>query len=240
MILNLYTWIFPAAIFTAAGLSNLSSSVKRKRNPERARRNRVVWFSLNISIALCFLTGSVFFVNWQEIVWSLTFLYFFIAVVSISYLGFVFKYTIGLSLVITFALIVLFFNIYLQEWIELPSGGEIGKYRLLSHDQGEVKAEVSVIGSSPVFMQGEGSVLLLNFEVLQFNKMLFFISSDSYYRMTNFLLKSELSDIVINFLVEKSLFLSKNTYAVDIEDNTLLYQYSIVLDIDKKKIFIVN
>ncbi|MDA3939014.1 MAG: hypothetical protein PF693_06875, partial [Spirochaetia bacterium] len=76
MITNLYTWIFPAAVFVAAGIFNLSSSVKRKRNPKRAHGHKIVWFSINISIAFCFIAGSVFFVNWSEIIWSTKYLYF--------------------------------------------------------------------------------------------------------------------------------------------------------------------
>lgn len=240
MISNLYTWIFPAAMFTAAGLRNLTSSVKRKRNPAKARRNRVVWFSLNISIAFCFLAGSVFFVDWDGIVWSVLYLYFSLAVLGIFYFGFVFRYIIGLPLVFAFTLVVLFFNIYLQGWTELPVGGDIGQYRLLSNEHSfnehsGVKAEVTITGAVPVFIQGEGSVLSLNFEVLQFNKILFFISSDIYYRMTNLIPEPGFSDLIINYLVEKSFLISGKTYSVSIEDKALLYQYRIILDKNKKK-----
>lgn len=240
MISNLYTWIFPAALFAAAGLSNLSPSVKRKRNPARAGSNKVVWFSLNISIAFCFLMGSVFFVKWSEIDWSLSYLYYSLAVLGIFYLGFLFKYIIGLPLVFIFTLIVLFFNIYFQDWREVPSGGVIGKYRILSHDTSGVKAEVSGFSSSPVFAKGEGSVLTLNFKVLELDKMLFFIKSGSYYRMADIFFESGLSDLIIDFMAENSFLLSGNTYMIDIADKALLYQYSIVLDIDQKKIFIEN
>ena len=240
MISNLYTWILPAAIFIAAGLSNLGSSVNRKRNPERARRNKVVWFSLNISIALCFISGSVFFVDWPEIIWSLTYLYFTLAALFVFYLVFVYKNIISIPLVFIFTLIVLFFNIYFQEWTELPDSGELGKYRILSFDQNEMKIELSGFGAPPVFLLGESSVLTLTFEVLQIHKILFFINSDSYYRMSHSALEFGFSDIVINFLVEKSFLLSGSIYSIDIEDNALLYQYSIVLDNDQKKISIEN
>ena len=54
-----------------------------------------------------------------------------------------------------------FFNIYLQNWREVPSGGVIGNFRILSNDQNGSKAEVYGFGVSPVFIQGEGSVFTL-------------------------------------------------------------------------------
>ncbi len=240
MISNFYTWIFPAALFAAAGLSNLSSSVKGKRNPSRAHSNRVVWFSLNISIALCFLTGSVFFVNWSQIDWSVTYLYFSLAVLIIFYLGFIFKYIIGLFIIFIFAFIVLFFNIYLQNWKEIPPGGIISTFRILSSDQDGLKAEISGLGASPLFIEGEGSFITINYNVLELDKVIFFINSDIYYREMYSLSKTGFSESIVNLLARKSFLVSQNTYSINIEDNALLYEYSIILDRDRKKIYIEN
>ncbi len=240
MILNLYTWIFPAAIFTAAGLSNLISNVKSKRNPVRARSNRIVWFSLNISIAFCFITGSVFFVNWADVVWSMAYLYFSLAVLIIFYLGFVFKYIIGLPLVFVFIFLILFFNIYLQGWKEIPEHGVISQYRILSSDQSGLKAEVSGIEDSPVFLIGEEGALSLSFDVLEFDEMLFFISSDIYYRITDPHSESDFSESIISFMVRNLSLISWDIYEIIIKNKALLYKFNIVLDRDQKKIFIDN
>ena len=227
-------------MFVAAGLNNLSSRVNRKRNPVRAGKNRIVWFSLNISIALCSITGSVFFVNWSEINWSINYIYFSLVFFGIFYFGFLFKYVIGVPLFFVFTCIVLFLNIYLQEWIEIPPGGELGNYRILSHDQNYVKAELTVFGGSPVFLQGESSQVTLGFEVLQFDEMMFFLNSDSYFRMTDPVSKTGFSDLIINTLAENLFLLTENIYTVDIEAKALLYQYTLILDKDQKKIIIEN
>lgn len=240
MILNLYAWIFPAAFFTAAGLSNLTPCVKGKRNPVRARSNRVVWFSLNISIAFCFMTGSVFFVNWANVVWSMAYLYFSLTVLIIFYLGFIFKYIIGLPIVFIITFLTLFFNIYLQGWKEVPDQGVISRYRILSIDQSGLKAEISGIEASPVILVGEGASLNLGFDVLEFDKMLFFIKSDIYYRLTDLKLEPDISESIIKFMVRNSFLLSWDTYEIDIKNKALLYEYSIVLNRDQKKIYIDN
>ena len=239
MILNLYTWIFPAAVFAAAGLGNLSSSVRRKRNPGKARRNRIVWFSLNMSIAFCFLGTSVFFVEWTQLVWSVTYLYFFLIVLIIFYLGFLFKYFIGLPLVFIVAVIVLFFNIYLQDWIAVPDDGILGKYRILSNDQGVIKAELSVLNTPLVFIEKESGPVLLDFEFLEIDRALFFVAGN-YYRMVESAFLPGLSYKIKNFLVQNTFLLSEKKYSVVLLDKVLLYQYRIILDTNGNKIFVEN
>jgi len=237
LILNIYTWIFPAAVFAAAGLSNLSSCVKRKRNPMKARSNRIVWFSLNISTAFCFLGASVFFVEWSQLVLSATYLYYFLTVLIIFYLGFLFKYFIGLPLVFIISVSVLFFNLYLQDWGVVPEDDILGRYRILSNDQGTIKAELSILNTSFVFIEEENGPILLDFEFLEIDRTLFFISGN-YYRMAQSLFISGLSDKLISFLVDSTFFLSEKKYSVVLLDRVLLSQYQIILDADGEKIFV--
>jgi len=237
LILNLYTWIFPAAVFAAAGLSNLSSSVKRKRNKGKARRNRIVWFSLNMSIAFCFLGASVFFVEWSQLVWSVTYLYFFLIVLIIFYLGFLFKYFIGLPLVFIIAVTVLFFNLYLQDWGAVPEDGILGRYRILSNDQGAIKAELSILNTSFVFIEEESGPILLDFEFLEVDKALFFVAGN-YYKIAEPIFISGLSYKIISFLARNTFFLSEKKYSIVLLDRVLLSQYLIILDADAQKIFV--
>jgi len=237
LILNLYTWIFPAAVFAAAGLGNLSSSVKRKRNPGKARSNRIVWFSLNMSIAFCFLGASVFFVDWSLFEWSVTYLYYFLIVLIIFYLGFLLKYFIGLPLVFIIAVTVLFFNLYLQNWGAVPEDGILGRYRILSNDQGTIKAELSILDPSFVFIEEESGPVVLNFEFLEIDRALFFVTG-SYYRVEEFAYIPGLSNKLIDFLVQNTFFLSEKKYSAVLADTVLLSQYRIILDADGEKIFV--
>jgi len=240
LITNFYTWIFPAAVFTAAGIFNLSSSVKRKRNPKRARGHRIVWFSINISIAFCFIAASAFFVNWSEFIWSTNYLYFSLIIFVLFYLSFILRYIIGLPLFFLLAVIILFFNIYLQEWRPLPASGVLGQYRILSNDMEEITAELSVFNSKSVFVKEDGSDLFLNFEVLKIDRSLFFIDSNNYYRLVEPSSNLGLADKIIIFLTERTFLLSQDSYSVKLFDEVLFYQYSIVLDLHQKKIIIEN
>jgi hypothetical protein len=240
LISNIYTWIFLAAVFSAAGLSNFSSSVKRKRNPERARRNRIVWFSINISIVFVFFGASVFYVNWQELVLSPTHLYFSIFVFGIFYTGFIFKYIIGLPLIFIFAVIILLFNIYLQNWQAVPSDGILAKYRILSNDISGFKAEISEFDTNAVFIKEISEDLILEFELLEIDKTLFFIESENYYRFADSLVKSDFPDNLIDYISLKTIFLSGKKINVNISNSTLLHQYNILYDWDNKKIVIDN
>lgn len=240
MISNLYTWIFPAAVFLAAGIFNLSSSVKHKKNPERAVRNRIIWFSLNISIAFCFIAVSSFFVNWSEFVWSSGYLYFSLIVFILFYISFVLRFIIGLPLIILLTLTVLFFSIYFQEWRPVPDHGVLGQYRILSSDKDGVTAELSVFDSSTVFIEGEGTDLVLDFEIMEIDRILFFIASDNYYRISDPLSKAGWADTSVDFIAEKTCLLSREIYSVKIINKALFLLHSIVMDVDHKKIFIGN
>ena len=240
MISNLYTWIFPAAVFLAAGLSNLSASVKKKRNKKRANSNRIVWFSINFSIAFCFLAASSFFVNWSEFVWLPSYLYFFLTIIIIFYLIFIYKFIFGLPVVFFFTFIVLFFNIYLQEWRILPDNGVVGWYRLMSYDENGIRAEISSFDSSSVFINKESSDLILEFELLELDRSLFFIDSNRYYRIADSLIEPGFSERIVDFLIKNTFFVSESIYNLEITQFSILHQYNIVLDIDRKKIFTDN
>jgi len=240
LISNLYTWIFPAAVFLAAGLSNLSASVKKKRNKKRAYNNRIVWFSINFSVAFCFLAASSFFVDWSEFVWLPSYLYFFLVVISIFYLIFIYKFIFGLPVLFFLTFIVLFFNIYLQEWRILPDNGVVGWYRLMSHDENEIRAEISSFDSSSVFINKESSDLVLKFELLELDKVLFFIDSNKYYRIADSLTESGVSERIVGFLIKNTFFVSESIYTLEITQFAILHKYNIILDTDRKKIFTDN
>ncbi|MCK5200083.1 MAG: hypothetical protein KAR21_17115 [Spirochaetales bacterium] len=243
MIFNIYSWIFPAAVFAAAGLSNLSSSVKHKRNPVRAGRNRMIWFSINISLALGLLMVSAFVINWSEVIWSRAHLYFGLAVLSLFYLSFIMKFIIGVPLVLFLAVVTLFFNVYLQDWNPASPGDVLAEFRILSNNQDIIKAEVHERGQPVVFIEGKDLYLTLVFESLVINRYLFFISSEKYYRMMTPSLRAEepgFSDKIITWFAGNSFFLSRYIYNIDIGDQSILHLYSIVIDADQKNISIEN
>jgi len=240
LISNLYTWIFPAAVFAAAGIFNLGSSVRRKRDPKRARSNKLIWFSINISIAFCFIAASAFFVNWSEFVWSVKYLYFSLIVFILFYLSFIFRYVIGLPLVFILALIVLFFNTYLQEWRPVNPDRVLGSYRILSNNGEGVAAELSVFNSVSPFIKEDSSDIVLIFEIMEIDRSLFFIDSMRYYRLKNSMTKLNWKEKIINYIVERTFLLSKEDYSVKLSDKVLFFQYSMVLDIYQKKIIIEN
>ena len=243
MISNIYSWIFPSAVFAAAGLSNLSSSVKHKRNPDRARRNRIIWFSINISLALGFLMVSAFIIDWSEVIWSRNHLYFGLSVLCVFYLSFMFKFIIGIPLILFFTTIILFLNVYIQDWNPVPSGEVVARFRVLSNDQRGIRAEIQGKKLPVVFIEGEGSSIDLGFEYLIINRTLFFMSSDKYNKMI--IPSSEvgglkISDKIISRVADNTFFLSRNIYNITIGEQALLHLYDIVIDSDQKNIYIEN
>lgn len=243
MIFNIYSWIFPAALFAAAGLSNLSSSVKHKRNPVRAGRNRMIWFSINISFALCFLMVSTFIIDWSEVIWSWNHLYFMLAVLSVFYLSFMLRFIIGVPLILFLTTVTLFLNVYLQDWNPASPGDVLAEFRILSNNQSIIKAEVHEREQPVVFIEGEDLNLTLVFESLVINRYLFFIDSDRYYRMITPSLKADgsgFSDKIISWFAGNSFLLSGYIYNINIGDQSILHLYSVVIDADQKNISIGN
>ncbi len=243
MIFNIYSWIFPAAVFAAAGLSNLTSSVKYKRNPDRAVRNRIIWFSLNISFSIGLLAVSAFIFNWSEVDWSINHLYFALAVFTAFYLSFMMKFIIGVPLILFLSAAVLFFTIYLQDWNPASSGDILAGFRILSNSQNTIMAEVHERGQPVVFIEGEDLKLTLVFESLIISRYLFFIDSKRYYKMitsSSEVNKSGFQDRIIIWLASNTSLVSRFVYKIDIGDQPLLHLYSIEIDADQKNISIGN
>lgn len=243
MIFNIYSWIFPAAVFTAAGLSNLTFRIRHKRNPVGAGRNRIIWFSINISLALGILMMSTFIIDWSAVVWSRDQLYFGLSVMGVFYLSFMMKFIIGVPLVLLLTVSTLFLNVYLQDWNPASAGDLLAEFRILSNNQSVIMAEVSAKKRPLVFLEGKKSKLTLIFESLIINRYLFFIDSPRYFRMVSDLSSPEipgLTDKIIDWLVLNSFFISKAIYSVDIGDQSLLHLYHIVIDEDYKNISIGN
>ena len=243
MISNIYSWIFPAAFFAAAGLSNLTSSVKHKRNPERARNNRIIWFSINISLALGLLIISAFIINWSEVIWSRYHLYFGLAVLCVFYLSFMLKFIVGVPLILFLTTVMLFFNVYFQDWNSFYNTEVVAEFRILSNDQRGIRTEIQRIELPLIFIEGEGSSVDLVFECLIISRALFFMTSDKYYRMITPPLEAaapEIPDRIISWFVENSFFLSRNIYNITIGEQTLLHLYNIRIDSDQKNIYIDN
>ncbi len=243
MISNIYSWIFPAAVFAAAGLSNLTSSVKHKRNPGRARKNRIIWFSINISLVLGLLTVSALIIDWSEVIWSWSHLYFGLAVLCVFYLSFMLKFIVGVPLILFLTTVILFFNVYFLDWNSFYDVEVVAEFRILSNDQRGIRTEIQRIDLPLVFIEGEGSSVDLVFEFLIINRALFFMTSDKYYRMitpSSELTAPEISDKIISWLVERSFFLSRNIYNIIIGEQELLHLYNIIIDSDQKNIYIEN
>ena len=243
MIFNIYSWIFPAALFAAAGLSNLTSSIKHKRNPERADRNKITWFSINISIALGFLMVSAFIIDWSEVIWSRNHLYFVLVVLSVFYLSFMLRFIIGVPLILFLTTVTLFLNVYLQDWSPADRGDVLAEFRILSKNQSVIMAEIYENEQAVVFVEGEYLNLTLDFESLIINRYLFFTGSDRYYRMITPQIEAAepgVSEKVITWLVENSFFLSREKYSIDIGNQALLHLYSVIIDADQKNISIGN
>lgn len=243
MIFNIYSWIFPAAVFAAAGMSNLTSSIRHKRNPDRADRNRIIWFSINISIALVFLMVSTIIIDWSEVIWSRDHLYFVLTVLCVFYLSFMMKFIIGIPLILFLSLTTLFLNVYLQDWNPASGGDVLAEFRILSKNQNVIMAEIYENEQAVVFVEGEHLNLTLDFESIIINRYLFFTGSDRYFRMISPLLdvaEPDVSEKIITWLVENSFFLSKNRFSIDIGNMALLHLYSVIIDADQKNISIGN
>lgn len=240
MILNLYTWIFPAAVFIAAGLSNITAGIKKKRNKKRKHSSWIVWFSINFSIAFCFLTASVFFVDWSEVVWSSLYIYFSLIVIAVFYFIFIYKFILGIPVVLFLTIIVLFFNIYLQAWNILPENGVVGWYRLMSYDGNVIRAEISSFDSPSFFIYKESTDLNLKFELLELDRSLFFIDSNRYCRIAEPLIEKGVSERIFEYLIENTFFVSQSIYTLEITQFSILHKNNIIIDIDQKKIFTDN
>jgi len=240
LILNLYFWIFPAAVFTAAAMSNLSFLLKMKIKHESSGSNRIVWFFLNLSVAFIVFIVSVFFVNWENLVWSWSYVCFFLIFLVVFYFGFIFKLKIGFPLFFFLSAIVLFFTIYFHDWNIVPPGGEIAHYRLLSKADNEIKAELYGIKNEPLFMENPGDSIYLELVTVKTNSVLFFIKPDLYYKWSEFPFDSGFFDNVINYFSEKTFFLSKSTHSINIGKERILYLYNIVLSPENKIIIMEN
>ena len=234
MISNLYFWIFPAAVFSAAGFSSLSYIFLRKKSQNISGSNRIVWIFLNLSIAFIFFIGSVFFVNWENLIWSWSYIYFFLIFLVLFYFGFIFKLIVGFPLFFSLSVIVMFLTIYLYSWNIVPPNGEIAHYRLLSTVDSKIKAELYGIKKEPLFMENTGDSIHLELVTIKTTSILFFIKPDLYYKWSVNSVDFGFFDKIIDYLAEKTFFLSKRTYSINIGKEPILYLYSIVFSPDNK------
>ena len=238
MISNLYFWIFPAAVFTAAAFSNFSFMILRKKSEKNFGSISVVWIFLNLSIAFIFFIGSVFFVNWKDLTWDWSYISFFLVFLIAFYFGFIFKLIVGIPLLFSLTVIIMFFTMYFSDWNPVPTNGEVAQYRILSTSDRLIKAELYGIKKEPLFVEGSGNSINLKFSTLKTNSVLFFIKPDLYYKWFQASYKTDFFENIVNFLTEKTFFLSKENYSVVINKNTILYLYRIIFSPDNKKIII--
>lgn len=122
----------------------------------------------------------------------------------------------------------------------VTASGVLGQYRILSNDKNAIIVELSLFDTMPVFVKEEEADISLNFEIMEVDRFLFFVNSNSYYRVTKPLFEMGLADKIINYTADKTFFLSVDNYSVKLSSEAIFLQYDIVFDMDQKKIIIEN
>ncbi len=242
MIANIYSWIFPAVFFAAAGMYEftlaLFSWVKHRKDSSR----RVVWFYILISASIGILTVSAFFVDWSQVEWNLYHLYFGVFFLVIFYFGFLFKFILGFPLVVLLAAVVLLFNLYFQEWNPIGRDNPVATFRVLSRNNDGVKLELKSPGLPLRFSEADSSSLDLSFEIIKVNKMLF-LSKESFYSriipLSENSSENSLLDSLLSWTESASFLLSRRIYTVTIGKESLLYKYAVIIE-PEENIYVVK
>ncbi len=237
MITNIYSWIFPAAFFAAAGMYEITLALFSRIKQREGWSKRLIWFYIFISVSLGILTVSAFFTNWAMVGWSIHHLYFSIFFLLVFYFGLLFKSVIGLPLIILLFGIVIFFNLYFKDWNPIGRENPVLVFRVLSRDGSGVKMELQGPGSALQFSEADKQNVNLSFEVIQVDKI-FFFSKESFYSRripvgeapsdNNFLYR------IVDWIESDTFLLSRSVLDISIGDQPLLYKYAVIIDSPEK------
>lgn len=190
-----FAWLFVSALFLGASLQRAVRRARYPRfigdDPERARTAKWLFFSLYLSLAVIAALGAVF-VPGPEKMRDMRLAYFFLASSAFFFLAFRFKKSIGtLSLFLILAL-VLVVMLFVRSLTALTGETEIGRVRVLTAREGQMKLEIIAARGEPVIRGMSGTYFAPVVKVVIFDDYFVFLGAKTWYRfegLTSFALK---------------------------------------------------
>ncbi|MEW5817039.1 MAG: hypothetical protein AB1798_16790, partial [Spirochaetota bacterium] len=177
---NPYFWIFLSAIFFGAATGKSTVSCKKKENSEKAKTIKWTLVYLYLSLSIIFVLAAVFIPGAHRFK-DIRLLYFFAAISLLFALGFRFKKTCGIILIILLFGLFIGKLFILQGWSCLKTTGEVMSFRLLAKHDGVMKLEITDPKNDSIFINVEGDTFTPAFHVLRLESYYFFVEGHLLY-----------------------------------------------------------
>jgi len=236
-----FFWIFLSALFTGAAFSRISIISSRQRNPEHSRKSKWVFVSLYLSAAVLFALLAVFIPGADKII-DYRLVYFFTAVMVLSFLVFRFKLIVGIPIFIILTILLFVFSFSLSDWSCYQESDEVASIRALSVGDNQLKIEIQQLDDEIRFISIDGDSFAPVFQILEFPDYFFIARVKTFYRFIEISVHNDEIEVppisishnsdssfnLINFIIEKfPAFLCYNTSTTDPFTPVLFREYKI-------------
>lgn len=176
-----YPWIFLASIFTGYSISRLTRSVKKARNPEKAKNRKWVLIYLSLSIAFILGICAVFIPGPEKILDAGLFTFFLVASV-IFFLAFRFKKILGIPFLFIFALFIIAVILFIQALVAFTGETEIAKVKVIYIKEEHIKYELIPSQGESMLIEMAGVNFAPEVRLIIFDDFLVFFGAKSWYR----------------------------------------------------------
>jgi hypothetical protein len=189
-----YSWLFVSALFLGAALQRATLRARPRflgDDPERARTAKWLYFSFFLSLSVVLILGAIFVPGPQRFK-EVRLLYFFLGSTALFFLVFRFKRSAGLTAVLLALALVFVLAMFLRSLAAFTGETEIGRVRVLSARDGEMKLELVAPPREPVILSMDGLYFAPIVKVVIFDDVFVFLGARTWYRfegLTSFALQ---------------------------------------------------
>jgi len=176
-----YPWIFMVSILTGYSLSKLTTSVKKARNPEKAKNRKWVIIYISLSIAIVLALCAIF-VPGPEKILDAGLLTFFIIMSPLFFLAFRFKKAVGIAFVSVFVLLIIAILLFIQALVAFTGETEIAQVKVISIRDERIKYELIPSQREPVLVEIDGINFAPEVRLIIFDDFLVFFGAKTWYR----------------------------------------------------------
>jgi hypothetical protein len=181
-------WIALAAVFVGLATSRATVRTRQRRNPERARTVKWVFFCISLSLGIVLAVVAVF-VSGPEAIADPRLGVMAGIVALLSFCATRFKKALGIPIVALVIACGVLVGLFLQSVRAFTGETTIAAVRVISAGGGTMRLELIPRDSEPVLLTMEGDYFAPIVKVVIFNDFLVFLGAKTWYRfegMTSF------------------------------------------------------
>ncbi len=186
-------WAILAGFFVGAAVSRSLSRTRHRRNPQRARTAKWIFFCVFLSVGVLLGLAAIF-VSTSRGAPDIRVLYVGCGAAVLSFLAVTFRRSFGIPVLVVLVAAVVALGLFLQSVRAFTGETRIASVRIISADAQSLRLELLPREGQPVLLSLEGQYFAPIVKVVIFDDLLVFLGAKTWYRfegMTSFKLVKE-------------------------------------------------